>query len=77
MIAHVVDRPNGAPNLKVNATPVCGKDMCDSCGDCLACYASDPCPDATHHRWIVYADLMPVRAAELEALHAASIPGAP
>lgn len=27
---------------------ICGKDKCDRCGDCMACYSNDPCPDGTH-----------------------------
>ena len=37
------------------AEPECGKNFCDTCGDCLACYESDPCIDG-NHRWIVYVD---------------------
>jgi hypothetical protein len=36
--------------------PVCGKDYCDSCGDCLHCYGSDPCienEDGPHY-WVRY-----------------------
>ena len=29
---------------------VCGEDFCDECGDCLACYGSDPCFDGGSHR---------------------------
>jgi hypothetical protein len=36
------------------AVPVCGEDFCDSCGDCLACYGGDYCPERPEHRWIVY-----------------------
>jgi hypothetical protein len=35
---------------------VCGSDFCDQCGDCLACYGSDPCynnPDA-EHTYVIY-----------------------
>ena len=37
-----------------NAEPVCGKDFCDDCGDCLACYIEDPCYDGSVHRWVEY-----------------------
>lgn len=33
--------------------PGCGVDFCDWCGDCLACYAHDPCPRGVH-RWVIY-----------------------
>lgn len=40
------------------AEPTCGEDFCDACGDCLSCYAGDPCYSSNigEHRWIVYAD---------------------
>lgn len=44
---------------------VCGEDFCDMCGDCLACYDGDPCPDLPFHRRVVYAD----QAAEWTAAH--------
>lgn len=35
--------------------PVCGRDYCDTCGDCLACYDPDsPCIDERGHTWVVY-----------------------
>jgi len=37
------------------ATPICGEDFCDSCGDCLACYGGDWCPEGGH-TWVVYAE---------------------
>lgn len=39
-----------------NVSPICGVDFCDSCGDCLACYDSDPCPTRDNHQWVVYED---------------------
>lgn len=38
------------------AIPVCGRDFCDSCGDCLACYSGDPCyfGETDQHFWVVY-----------------------
>jgi hypothetical protein len=62
MIAEIVDRPDGLPDARVEAEPRCG-DHCDSCGDCLRCYDWEGCD----HRWVVYADLEPDRAAELLA----------
>lgn len=40
-----------------DANPVCG-DYCDSCGDCLVCYAEDCCLNNNdeRHRWIEYED---------------------
>jgi hypothetical protein len=35
--------------------PICGDDFCDSCGDCIACYGNDECPNGSHY-WCVYAD---------------------
>lgn len=36
----------------IRAIPICGRDFCDSCGDCLACYGSE------WHlcTWVVYQD---------------------
>jgi hypothetical protein len=33
--------------------PVCGKDFCDACGDCLYCYWDDECyhSGTGHHYW--------------------------
>lgn len=38
------------------AEPECGVAFCDACGDCLACYGSDPCFRSAdgEHRWVVY-----------------------
>jgi hypothetical protein len=43
------------------ATPKCGEDFCDRCGDCLACFGEDPCVDGhREHLWVVYeADFTP------------------
>ena len=42
----------------VEATPVCGKDCCDECGDCLACHWEDECPYTPDgkHRWVQYGE---------------------
>jgi hypothetical protein len=45
----------------LEATPECGKDFCDTCGDCLACFECD-CA-----WWILYTDMDVERIAELEA----------
>lgn len=34
------------------ATPVCGEDFCDDCGDCLDCYWEDT--GFCSHRWVTY-----------------------
>ena len=36
--------------------PECGKDFCDTCGDCLACYGGDPCSKSKDgkHLWVIY-----------------------
>jgi hypothetical protein len=39
------------------AEPECGKDFCDHCGDCLACFGGDWCPNEgrdNEHWWVVY-----------------------
>ena len=38
------------------ATPVCGEDFCDDCGDCLHCYVEDRCQFnyTGIHRWVQY-----------------------
>ena len=40
------------------ATPECGVDFCDSCGDCLSCYGSDECQtsESGEHFWVEYED---------------------
>ena len=54
MKKHVYDY-TGTVFLRVeDATPVCGQDFCDACGDCLACYGSDPCPYGDEHFWVEY-----------------------
>lgn len=38
--------------------PECGRDFCDACGDCLACYGGDPCwpRHKGPHLWVRYGD---------------------
>ncbi len=40
------------------ATPVCGEDFCDDCGDCLVCYCEDSCRGVPglprQHYWVRY-----------------------
>lgn len=33
------------------AEPICGKDFCESCGDCLVCFAEDG-----PHWWVQYGE---------------------
>lgn len=47
---------------------VCGQDFCDACGDCMECYASDPCPWGTH-RVVVYEDALEGFLSEHEGAH--------
>ena len=37
--------------------PICGKDFCDTCGDCLHCYWLDPCKNSDEHRWVEYSEV--------------------
>lgn len=43
----------------VEAEPECGKNFCDSCGDCLHCYPGE-CIDRSgetgEHRWVQYGE---------------------
>lgn len=50
-----VEQSNGTYLVEDHGEPECGKDFCDSCGDCLACF-EDGCPqtDGGEHRWVVY-----------------------
>ena len=60
MLKHVYDS-TGTKLLRIEeATPVCGEDFCDGCGDCLHCFVGDLCcPDGIterEHVWVVYED---------------------
>ncbi len=56
MLKRVYDQ-NGEHLLRTeDATPECGVDFCDKCGDCLDCYVSDPCYDERIHVWVEYED---------------------
>ena len=68
MIMHVYHGDlDGKKIGKIIADPECGKDFCDSCGDCLDCYGGDPCWDAGEsgdHFWVRYVypgDTIPAR----------------
>lgn len=66
MIAHVLAATLDDEPQLVNATPRCGFDYCDRCGDCLYCYEDDPCaPGSQWHTWVVY----PSQADEFWAYH--------
>lgn len=54
MKAYILD---GKEPKVVDAVPEHGEDFCDQCGDCLDCYAVDPCWHSSgEHAWIVYED---------------------
>ena len=38
---------------EVEDIPICGKDLCDRCGTCLACHQGNGCYNG-EHLWIVY-----------------------
>ena len=55
MIART-EQPDGSFKNE-DRTPQCGKDFCDTCGDCLHCYEGDPCftgRDRGKHIWLIY-----------------------
>lgn len=57
MTRHVFDRNGTTLSRKEQADPVCGEDLCDSCGDCLHCYGyEDSCRGGSSHYWVVYED---------------------
>ena len=51
-----VEQPDGSYRIEERGGPKCGKDFCDSCGDCLNCYFGDPCVHnkSGKHRWVIY-----------------------
>jgi len=54
MIAEI-EKPDGTYELKEMGDPVCGRDFCDTCGDCLECQPHDIngyC--RTGSRWVIY-----------------------
>jgi hypothetical protein len=68
MQCRIVDR-DGKLVRTIDAQPVCGKDFCDGCGDCLYCFVSDDCyrtgEPQLGHRWVLYTDMDAERIAEL------------
>lgn len=51
MIAEV-EQKDGTYKEEEVGEPVCGKDFCDTCGDCLHCYYGERCGGAC--RWVIY-----------------------
>ena len=60
MKRYVYSRQDGRLLRVEEATPRCGEDFCDRCGDCLECCEDDPCivggPGDGEHYWVVYED---------------------
>ena len=62
MRKYIFDAHGGDLLDTVEATPVCGEDFCDACGDCLHCYWESPCMgnDAewdSDHFWVEYQEI--------------------
>ena len=55
MIRYIADT-HGKITGKEDAVPVCGKDFCEDCGDCLVCYVEDSCffGWSDQHMWVRY-----------------------
>ena len=53
MRCYLYDRDGVKRLLSFDATPICGVDFCDNCGDCLDCEA-EGCPDDVACSWVVY-----------------------
>lgn len=55
MLKSVIDNKTDEVIEVIEATPICGEDFCDSCGDCLYCYGGDDCyySDGGHY-WVEY-----------------------
>lgn len=56
MIKHIYNEAGTELIKSVEAIPKHMEDFCDSCGDCLDCYGSDPCADGDFHLWVQYGD---------------------
>lgn len=54
MIKHIYDHTGTKLIRTEEATPKCGEDFCDACGDCLVCYAEDGCVGKLPHFWVEY-----------------------
>lgn len=57
MIKNIYDESGKHFIREVDAEPVCGKDFCDACGDCLSCYDGDSCFEGKgDHFWVQYGE---------------------
>ena len=53
-----VEKKDGSYELLDIGSPICGEDVCDLCGDCIACYIEDRCGGDNNfsHSWVIYID---------------------
>jgi len=53
---NISDKRTGHTIRIEDAVPECGEDFCDTCGDCLDCYAEDRCchNEDGEHMWVEY-----------------------
>jgi len=56
MRCHLYAEDDVKPLIGFEATPICGVDFCDTCGDCLDCQEGDGCVDDKSCLWVLYAD---------------------
>lgn len=58
MLRYIADYNGKLTGETENSDPVCGKDFCDTCGDCLACFWEDDCngEEGQNHFWVRYLD---------------------
>lgn len=52
--ARLRDIPIGGSRVRLDDyVPICGKDFCEDCGDCLHCYSGDVCVHSSDgkHTW--------------------------
>ncbi len=60
MLKYIYDFPGQNLIRVVDEVPVCGRDFCDECGDCLACNGSEPCYHdgqlGQSHFWVQYGE---------------------
>jgi hypothetical protein len=58
MNLHIYDDTGMKVLRTAERTPVCGKDFCDTCGDCLSCHWDDPCTGNINgeHFWVRYGE---------------------
>ena len=55
MTRHVYDQRGETLIRKEEADPTCGKDFCDRCGDCLACFGCG-CIEGGECFWVKYGE---------------------